>query len=85
MGRAGLDADVIKRGYLWSLATLACMWGLIGLYFACLGVELNGGYVFVQITQTLLGMTIQAMLTMCEYVDHKQALALQSEARPLLP
>jgi hypothetical protein len=55
------------------------------VYFAWLGVQVDWFFVSVQIIQTLTGMTINAMLTMAEYFDRRQALAGRSETQPLLP
>jgi len=85
MGHAVLDAEIIKNGYLGSLTTLATAWCLTLVYFAWLGVQVDWFFVSVQIIQTLTGMTINAMLTMAEYFDRRQALAGRSETQPLLP
>ena len=85
MGRAALDAELIKRGYLWSLSLLAIVWGLMCVYFVWLGVEVDWLFVSIMILQTLGGMTINAAFMMAEYLDRRQALAGRGETQALLP
>jgi hypothetical protein len=69
MGLADLDAEIIKKGFVGSLFATGLAFGLIGLYFASVGVEVDGFFMGVQLIHTVAGMFTNAMLTLVEYMD----------------
>ncbi len=85
MGLADLDAEIIKKGFIGSLFATGLAFGLICLYFASVGVEVDGFFLGVQLIHTVAGMFTNAMLTLAEYLDRKEELASRKETQPLLP
>lgn len=85
MGQAILlDAQIIKSGFVWSLATMGAALVLMCVYFACVGPGINVVYMTMQMSQVLMGAMTNALLTLAEYQDRCHALAKQEEARVLL-
>ena len=85
MGLADLDAETIKKGFIGSLGAMTLAFGLICLYFACVGVQVDWFFLSVQVIHTVTGMTTNAMLTLAEYMDRREELASRKDTRPLLP
>lgn len=84
MGYAGLDAGIIKKGYLGSVGILTCSVAFACVFHYCNGTEIDPLALAVHMLYVLTGSTNTALLILAEYRDRRAALDGQEEARPLM-